>query len=368
MENLSDYIRQNAQTPFSVKPLTVLDFTIFNELGYLGLIDHLTKDRTRSEGVWLHELRPLGQELLTNNRFDFLNTKERLALLDLVTSAKRYQHVRISHYVNDVNEEFERQFAAMVFSIPEENVHHIVFRGTDDSLIGWKEDFKLTYMSELPAHRAAVHYLNRTMPQLSGQVLISGHSKGGNLAVYAAANSQAMLKNRITMILVLDSPGFRQTFLSSEAYQTLSHRIVVIQPYESIVGVMLESDKQPLIVASRDKGIAQHMVLNWAVDIVSDGFVLVDSLSPTSIKLAQTFAIWNQSLPSYELKQLFDLLFDSLREDGIRSLNDLSLKASLELPISFDPYRRLTAQQKELFKRAIGLFIQAYRSSRSLSR
>ena len=223
-------------------------------------------------------------------------------------------------------------------------------------------------MSELPAHRAAVHYLNRTMPQLSGQVLISGHSKGGNLAVYAAANSQAMLKNRITMILVLDAPGFRQAFLSSEAYQTISHRIVVIQPYESIVGVMLESDKQPLIVASRDKGIAQHMVLNWAVDIVSDGFVLADSLSPTSLKLAQTFAIWNQSLPSYELKQLFDLLFDSLREDGIRSLNDLSLKGSLELPMSFDPYRRLTAQQKELFKRAIGLFIQAYRSSRSLSR
>lgn len=363
MKTLIDYIRQNAQIPFSQKPLNVLDFTIVNELGYLGLIDSLTDDWTKGAHFLLHELSPFWQECTKQNHFDFLNTKERLQLLELVAISERYRHVSVSYYVNDVSITFERQFAAMVFSIPEENTHHIVIRGTDDSLVGWKEDFKLTYMSEIPAHRAAVRYLNEVIPKLSGQLLISGHSKGGNLAVYAAAHLQQDMKERVAMVLVLDAPGFRQAFLQSPSYQALSHRIVVIQPYESIVGVMLESDKQPLVVIAREKGISQHMVLNWAVDTTSDGFVLCDNLSPLSRKLAQTFTIWNQSLSSCDLKQLFDLLFDVLREDGITSLNDLSLKTPLELPKHIDVYRRLTVQQRQLFIRAIALLIQAYRSS-----
>lgn len=363
MKNLLDYVATIGQTSFSEKALTSLDFALFNELGYLSIIEHLSKELKQKEFVVINDLALLFQQSKKDIPFTFLDTKERIGLFEAVLNSKRYKNVTISHYVNDVNTEFERQFAAMVFSIPEEKFHQLVFRGTDDSLIGWKEDFKLTYMREIPAQRAASIYLKEILPSLSGQVLVSGHSKGGNLAVYAAAHLSKELQDRITLIYVYDAPGFRPSFLQSESYLAIRSKIVAIKPFESVVGVMLESDRKPIIVASKDRGMGQHPVLNWAIDLEKNDFETVTQLSPMSRKLEKTFAIWNKSLSHYELKNLFDLLFDQLIASGVTSLNDFSAKKPLEMAKYFEVYRRLSPKQKRVFAKAFNLFIQAYRSS-----
>ncbi|MFV8043472.1 Mbeg1-like protein [Streptococcus pluranimalium] len=364
METLIDYVLANGKITFDDKPLTLLDFALFNELGYLQLIEHLPNDWRKQDEICIHDLAPLFHESKQAIQFTFLNTKERIALFEAFLRAKRYRHVTISHYVNDVNTEFERQFAAVVFSIPELKTHQIVFRGTDDSLVGWKEDFKLTYMREIPAQRAAVVYLRTILPTLSGEVIVSGHSKGGNLAVYAAANMSEDMQNRLSLIYMLDAPGFRKMFLESSGYRRVSGKIVSIKPHESVVGVMLTSDKISLIVASKEKGMAQHLLLNWGIDRETDSFLGLEQLSPMSQKLEKTFAIWNQRLSHYELKHLFDLLFDLLIEEGVSSLDDLSGKHPLELRKHLEVYRQLTPQQRRLFVKAFNLFILAYRSSK----
>ncbi|MGT2832875.1 Mbeg1-like protein [Streptococcus halotolerans] len=363
MKNLLDYVANVGQTLFSEKSLTSLDFALFNELSYLSIFEYLPNDLKLAESLVIHDLALLFQQYDQDIQFTFLNTKERIDLLKMVLESKRYQHVMINHYVNDINAEFERQFAAMVFSIPEENTHQLVFRGTDDSLIGWKEDFKLTYMREIPAQRAASIYLKEILPTLSGQVLVSGHSKGGNLAVYAAAHLPIELQDKIALIYMYDAPGFRQNFLQSQGYLAIRSKIVAMKPFESVVGVMLESDRKPIIVASKDRGMGQHPMLNWSIDADKNEFETVTQLSPMSRKLEKTFAIWNKSLSHYELKNLFDLLFDQLIASGVTSLNDFSAKKPLGVAKYFEVYRRLSPKQKRVFTRALHLFIQAYRSN-----
>lgn len=368
MENLLDYVKSVSQSPFSSLPLTDLDFALFNELGYLSLIDYFQKDMKQEVSVTISDCLPIFQRTKPNLHFTFLNTKERIELFEAVLNSKRYQQVTISSYVNDIDTEFERQFAAMVFSIPEENCHQVVFRGTDDSLIGWKEDFKLTYMREIPAHRAAILYLKNILPGLSGRVIVSGHSKGGNLAIYAAAHLPKSLREKIDLLYMFDAPGFRQNFLQTQGYLAIREKIISIKPFESVVGVMLESDCKEQIVASKDKGMAQHLMMNWAVNTGKGQFECITQLSSMSQNLEKTFATWNESLSHYELKNLFDLLFDQLIDHGLTSLDDFSVKNPLEMTKYLDVYKALSPQQKQTFTKAVHLFIQAYRSNALNSR
>ena len=103
-------------------------------------------------------------------------------MAEAMVRSRRFARLNLSDYCSVLDKEVEKQFAAMIFSLPEMDYQQIVFRGTDDSVIGWKEDFQLTYSREIPAHRSAIAFLEKHLPNLSGHIAVSGHSKGGNLA------------------------------------------------------------------------------------------------------------------------------------------------------------------------------------------
>lgn len=343
MSNLIDYLEKVKELTFDQEPLNILDKVCINEIGYLTYEKCLTVSDLQKT-INLHDYAE-GKEL--NPEYTFMVTKERVDLAEAMVRSKRFAGLNLSDYCSVLDKEVEKQFAAMIFSLPELDYQQIVFRGTDDSVIGWKEDFQLTYSREIPAHRSAMAFLEKHLPNLSGHIVVSGHSKGGNLALYSAVQSSTVLREQIAELLLLDSPGLMKSLLEKPSYQELKAKMTVVRPQES---VMLYWDKTAKLVAADGIGIAQHNVLLWQVDLETNDFVYVDQPTDLSQRLKETFQEWIETLPNQELKQVCDLFFDTILDSGIESIDDISIKTLPKLGQLLQEFGNLSDQQKKVLQ------------------
>lgn len=361
MATINDYLDYNKNRSFKDFAFNEADILCLNELGYF-CFEELDASIDFSKEVNLHEvLMPYvtGEKPFNHS---FLVTEERVKLLQKVVASKRFVNLNLSDYVNDVDAEYERQFSAMVFTLPEINHHQLVFRGTDDTMIGWKEDFKLTYVQEIPAHRAAVAYLEAYLEKYSGKVTVSGHSKGGNLALYAVAHVNDLLRKQIEKIYMLDAPGLQEKGLESDGYKAIRERVTVIRPEESIVGIMLYNDIDPIVVKSNASGIMQHAVTSWQFNEETGELILAERQTDLSQNLEKTFKQWMKELSSQELKILFDILFDTLMSSGIHSINDVTIDREFgaKLATSIASFYSIGTEKKLLLAKSAKLFLQAF--------
>lgn len=361
MATINGYLDYNKNRSFKDFAFNEADILCLNELGYF-CFEELDTSIDFSKEVNLHEvLMPYvtGEKPFNHS---FLVTEERVKLLQKVVASKRFVNLNLSDYVNDVDAEYERQFSAMVFTLPEINHHQLVFRGTDDTMIGWKEDFKLTYVQEIPAHRAAVAYLETYLEKYSGKVTVSGHSKGGNLALYAVAHVNDLLREQIEKIYMLDAPGLQEKGLESDGYKAIRERVTVIRPEESIVGIMLYNDIEPIVVKSNASGIMQHALTSWQFNEETGELILAERQTDLSQNLEKTFKQWMNELSSQELKILFDILFDTLMSSGIHSINDVTIDREFgaKLATSIASFYSIGTEKKLLLAKSAKLFLQAF--------
>lgn len=346
MAHLIDYLEKVENLTFDQEPLNILDKVCINEIGYLTYEKWLTASDLKKP-INLHDFAE-GKEL--NPDYSFMVTKERVELAEAIVRSRRFASLSLSNYRSVLDKEVEKQFAAMIFSLPELDYHQLVFRGTDDSVIGWKEDFQLTYSREIPAHRSAMTFLEDHLPNLSGRITVSGHSKGGNLALYSAVQSSTSLREKIAELLLLDSPGLMKSLLEKPSYQELKARMTVIRPQDSVVGVMLYWDRPAQLVAAEGIGFAQHNALTWEVDLVANDFVYEDQPTELSQRLEETFQEWIETLPNQELKQVCDLVFDTILDSGIESLNDIGIQALPQIGQMLQEFGNLSDKQKKVLQ------------------
>lgn len=346
MAHLIDYLEKVENLTFDQEPLNILDKVCINEIGYLTYEKWLTASDLKKP-INLHDFAE-GKEL--NPDYSFMVTKERVELAEAMVRSRRFASLSLSNYRSVLDKEVEKQFAAMIFSLPELDYHQLVFRGTDDSVIGWKEDFQLTYSREIPAHRSAMTFLEDHLPNLSGRTTVSGHSKGGNLALYSAVQSSTSLREKIAELLLLDSPGLMKSLLEKPSYQELKAKMIVIRPQDSVVGVMLYWDRPAQLVAAEGIGFAQHNALTWEVDLVANDFVYEDQPTELSQRLEETFQEWIETLPNQELKQVCDLVFDTILDSGIESLDDIGIQALPQIGQMLQEFGNLSDKQKKVLQ------------------
>lgn len=346
MAHLIDYLEKVENLTFDQEPLNILDKVCINEIGYLTYEKWLTASDLKKP-INLHDFAE-GKEL--NPDYSFMVTKERVELAEAMVKSRRFTSLSLSNYRSVLDKEVEKQFAAMIFSLPELDYHQLVFRGTDDSVIGWKEDFQLTYSREIPAHRSAMTFLEEHLPNLSGCITVSGHSKGGNLALYSDVQSSTSLREKISELLLLDSPGLMKSLLEKPSYQELKAKMTVIRPQDSVVGVMLYWDRPAQLVAAEGIGFAQHNALTWEVDLTTNDFVYVDQPTDLSQRLEETFQEWIETLPNQELKQVCDLVFDTILDSGIESLDDIGIQALPQLGQMLQEFGNLSDKQKKVLQ------------------
>lgn len=346
-----DYLDQVAYDSIYDTPFNELDMLMLTEITYLPF-DQIVSDQMSPDCTCrlFEAAEKVPQDL------SMLVTKNRLKLLEKVASSTRFKNIKLMGYVNDIDPDVQKQFAAMIFKIKPDS-YVLTFRGTDDSIIGWKEDFHMTYMDQVPAQKTAVNYLRKAMDALPGQFMLTGHSKGGNLASYAASQIEPEYQERIQSIYSYDAPGLNHSVITSQGYQTISDKIKRYIPQGSIVGMMLETPKQAQIVKSTAiGGLAQHDTFTWQIS--DQTFVLLDNLNPDSLQVDKTLKNWVNSVSDEELKDFFDLFFGLILDAGICSINDLTkLENFNKILAVFENANALTDEEREMLTRLAKLLV-----------
>lgn len=229
--------------------------------------------------------------------------------LHALLESPRFMDLQVGYYINEVSSHFEKQFSAIMFFLPEGGAY-VAYRGTDNSLAGWKEDFNLTFMKEVPSQVSARTYLEDIAGVVSGSLYVGGHSKGGNLAEYAALTCRPQTFERVKCVFNLDGPGFAFTpsaRIKSPAYLSKLRKIV---PEDSVFGMLMEERTGYRVVKSSGVLFAQHASTHWAVE--GDDFVGVDAISPEAAILAGTLNSWAKLYEPREREMFIDAVFGIL--------------------------------------------------------
>lgn len=352
MPNLLNYIEDTQYDSFYDQPLNKLDILALTELSYLPF-DRLVPTSFTETGIRLDHLAEQF-EATYQHHFPLFSmvTKDRLALFALLAKSIRFKSIKAFGFVDDYQLDQEQQFSAISYRLDRKTIL-TAFRGTDDTIIGWKEDFQMTYMDEIPAQRSAGVYLENIMSSQIGNFYVSGHSKGGNLALYAASQQAPELQERILAIYSFDAPGLHKKHLDAPGYKNIQDRIHPIIPQNSIVGMMLETPEHAQIVQSNTVGLLQHISFSW--DIEGNDFKSAPTLTNDSLQTDQTLKTWTASLTDEELKAFFDLFFGIFTQAGIERFSDITVNPLQKLQEMDRLRKEFTPQEAEIMDKLIRL-------------
>ena len=357
MGNLITYVQQYEAQTFQEKLVTDIDILVLTEIAYLPFDEIVSSSFEEKTTISLNQLGKefeiIKEKEHENN--PFMITKERIQLLDVVSKSQRYKDIKVFGFMNDIDDELTKQFAAVCYQWEEES-RWIIFRGTDESLTGWKEDFMMTYSDLIPAQTDAIEYLRKQAELFSGSLNISGHSKGGNLSLYASAMQEEDIQNRIQQIYCWDAPGVHRSILGTEGYQRVVSKAKRYIPQDSIVGLMLESQVPYHIIESQGSGISQHSALMWNIE--DDYFVELTELTKNSQLTDQTFKQWTEVVSDEDLKLFFDTFFELFFEMGVETVNDVYYNFRLYMQKFFEKAYQMDTEKREILLRVGRLLFQ----------
>ena len=303
-------------------PFGPADSLIFTVLSYLTP-EIVVPDFAGRRGITLKKLAQLYGEFymppVSPGRFSM--EARAPELLRHLAGARRFSEIAVTDYESFLDEEKESQFAAMTLSLKDGSIY-ITYRGTDDHIIGWKEDFNMSYRDSVPSQKRALLYLNRQAEKAETQrIFLGGHSKGGNLAVYAASCAGRTVQRKIRGIHCFDSPGFSEDFFSRPGYRDILSGIVHFMPEESMVGRLFEHRAEIRIVKSGARGLLQHIPFYWRIS--GGDFVYTRSFGRSSRLFAEIMRNWISGPDDAEKKMFIDALFDLLKDAGIRTTEEM---------------------------------------------
>lgn len=273
-----------------------------------------------------------------------------------VAANPRFSGLRVGAFAERFDTDEQTQTAALTFLLPDGTLV-LSFRGTDDSLVGWKEDFNMAFQYPVPAQRMAADYICAVAKLWPGDMILTGHSKGGNSAVYAAMNAPAKIRKRITAVYSLDGPGFPEHVVTSEPYLSTVSKVHKIVPDSSIIGMVLETPEPCVVVKADCEGLMQHFAFAWQVD--GDAFVRVDDIAPSSHEFNSSFNRWMTSLSREEREHAVDALFQVIHASGATTFSGLIASMPLSLPSMIGAIVGLTPDERKHLMEAMRMLAAA---------
>ena len=343
-----EYIR-NAHQTFAEKPFNDIDSMVLTQVLYAKIeaqLDAKGIDRT-NPGLSIRDY--FYAEYFDDMFNDGIADEENLQLYAIISASRRYRDIKIKHVAAISDPVEELQFAAATFEI-DEQTDYVCFRGTDGSMFGWKEDLKMAFNEEIPSQASAVRYLNKHYGEKADspatKLILGGHSKGGNLAVYASFMADDTVRSKLVEVHSFDGPGFKNTVI--ERFNEIGSACEIVQyvPQTSIVGMMLASTGERVVVKSKASGINQHAAFTWEIE--NDEFVKLEKTDSQSLFFDRTISDWIMKASEDEREQFVEVLFDLVRECGVETVNDLKeLPASKYMEV-YKIYTKLDAENKAI--------------------
>ena len=337
MGNINDYLRWRGDILFSEEyPYNEIDALIFARMSYLrfNMIDFVEGDTI---GTISNKMKDIA-----NEDFIFNGDKE---LITLLGKSKRFKDLVVTDYEEVVDVEVEKQFGAITIHLPN-NIIYISYIGTDMSITGWKEDFNMAFLKEIPAQKDGLKYAIKVANKYPNKkIRMGGHSKGGNVAVYVALSLNTEIQNRIISVDNYDGPEKEKKMIQFKENDEIRKRITTYIPQDSIIGRLFDHNEKHRIILSEAKGIMQHDIFSWKV--LGTKFIDAKEMDYSSELINKTIKQWLNECSIEERKVFIDSLFEMFSSTEASTFVEFSKIWSKKLPSIMNYYKEMSKEDRK---------------------
>lgn len=368
MANILDYLEWRGDLSFGQAPFNEVDALVLSELSYLNFqgIANSWDGLALSEAAAAYFKEGRQEQKNTGD----IMKENYFTMLRRMAGCRRFAGIRLGGYVQKTDEEINMQFSAVTFQLGGGDLF-IAYRGTDDTLLGWKEDFLMSVLDTVPSQKEALDYLDQvSIYKKWKRLYLGGHSKGGNLAVYSAVHAGRRIQEGISAVFNLDGPGFKESLVDTPAYRTVQERIFTFVPQSSVVGMLLEHEENYMVVKSNEKGLMQHDGFSW--EVLGPAFLHLESVTRES-RIADMAIRKVLGGMTDEQRMLFtNTMFEILESKKNRTLNDIREEGLRAFRDMLKTYDNLDYETRKLltnvFSKMLAEGMREYRRSSSLGR
>jgi hypothetical protein len=351
MGNIMSYLKWRADETFMERPFCDADNLVFSELAYWNL-KGIVPDKGTDGSVSLKETA----EQLKQMHGQEESEAQTLAMIREMASSARFRDIRLSEFADVRDEEEQTEFAAVQIALGDGSAY-VAFRGTGDYILGWREDFSMAFQV-MGSQKLAAAYLEETMrPELTYRV--GGHSKGGNLAIYASMMCPECKQAQIAAIYSNDGPGLCPDIIDMDKYAKIRDKVIRIVPEYCVIGTMFADDDPPdVIVESTEKGLVQHDEMSWMID--GDSFCRKDRMAKECRVYHQIFREWLDSASMEQRKIFVKDFFDALEAGGSKRFSELARGGFAEFAVILYSLAKSESHTKAVMGKFLKSFLGAF--------
>lgn len=350
-DNFLTYLKWRGDLSIKDHPFNEIDALILSELAYIHF-ENIVPGVGEEGCISIREANAKYEKSTVREMFYY---KEKENLFDVLAFCPRFADMMLCNYVSTLDEKEQEQFAAVHVNVTP-NFTFVAFRGTDSTVVGWREDLNMSFMMPVPAQKSAVEYIEQTAKGLFKKYSFGGHSKGGNLAVYSGVFCNPKLQKKIVKIYNFDGPGFNRKMVNDEAYKRVEDRIDTFVPEQSIVGLLMEHEEDYKVVESTEFAILQHEGFSWVID--RDEFVLVDTVDKFSKNFSLTLKAWLAEMNPSERKEVVDAFFDVFVNAGINDFMEIADMDVKKAGLLVKEVAKVPQKQRDKVMKLIKLLIE----------
>ena len=356
MANILDYLDWRGDLRFAERAFNEVDNLILAELCYLDLSGFVPQGFS-AQAVTLAQAAGAYFAAHPTTDMGVLVPDQIPVLVQRAAETARFSEIRLLGYVNRIDEDTETQFSAMTILLPDKT-SYVAFRGTDDTIVGWKEDFNMAFTPEIPAQTQAAEYLRQAAAAFPFLPLrVGGHSKGGNLAVYASVFCPEAVQKQILAVYNNDGPGFYTSLLPLPEHKRVADRITTLLPESSVVGMLLEHEETYQVVRITQVGLMQHDGFSWQVQ--GTHFEHLHDLTEGGRIMDQTLRTFLQKLDNDQRVAFIDTLFDLLTCTDASTLTDLKEGGIKTATAMFKAVRKLDKPTRKALSDTVQLLVKS---------
>ena len=340
MANVCDYVRWRGDLTLEQSEFNEIDNLILARFSYFPF-DKIIEE---NEIVTIKELsKRFSEQDVTKLPILW---KDDVELFPLMGDSKRFGGMLATKYINKIDAEQEKQFSAITVLMPNDTIY-VSYRGTDNTIVGWKEDFNMSFKSHIASQISAKQYLEEIAKEYpSSKIIIGGHSKGGNIAVYAATFASKEVKDRIINVYNNDGPGFCEDVIETAEYQEILPRVHTYIPQSSIIGRLMNHKEKYTIVESVQRGIMQHDLYSW--QLLGKEFVTLKKLTNESEFIDKTIKDWLENVEPEKREQVIDAVFEILNTTEAQTMKELKANWFANAKTILGTYKTIDNDTKEM--------------------
>lgn len=350
MANINDYLLWRGDIPINSK-------FKFNEIDsmILARFSYLRFDMIKLESV--ETIKSISEKMkdIVNDDFRYNGDKEMITYLG---ESERFKDMLVTDFVEVDDKDTEKQFSAVTVHI-NDNELYVSFIGTDASLIGWKEDFNMSFLENVPCQIAGKEYLSMIAEKYNkAKIRIGGHSKGGNVAIFSAISANEKLQNQIIKVYNYDGPGFNKSIIEKYGNKAILDKLETYLPQDSVIGRILDHKEKTTVVLSLEKGLYQHDIFSWQV--LQTDLVRLERNTQISEDIKETLDSWLTSTTNMQRKIFIDSVFELFYSTEANSFGDMTTTLMSNIIKILKKYKEISKEDKKIMGEMISIFVKAY--------